>query len=634
MEIAIDPEKEPITVTGIGDMSGDVFGNGMLLSRKIKLVAAFNHMHIFIDPSPDTAVSFKERQRLFNKPRSSWEDYNSKLISKGGGVYERSAKYIKLSLASKKVLDIGDDSLTPDELIRAILKAPVDLLWNGGIGTYVKHSKESDEDVGDRINNSVRVDGKELRCKVVGEGGNLGLTQLGRIEYARNGGIINNDAIDNSAGVDCSDHEVNIKIALVQALSNGQISPRKRNNLLEKMTDEVSSLVLRDNHQQNRALTIAFHQETSLFEQQVRLIKKMEKSGLLDRQIEFLPDDEQLDEMRKNNTQFTRPELCVILLYSKLSLYEHIINSTLPDDPYFEGELLRYFPKTMTKDYGQVIRQHSLRREIIATIVTNSIINRGGITFWQGMADDTGMSPQEVARAYVISRDAFGLRKIWDDIESLNGKIESRVQTEMFIEIKDFIKRSSHWFLRNSKIPLQVAEIIDTYKDGISQMSGSYEEIISPSIKKSMNKIINNYTSRGVPDTIAKDIAKLETMSSACDIAKIVMETNAKARDVGELYFAIGAEIGLGWLRIKASHINIESHWDRLARNTIVSDLYDHQRALTKNAIKADITTIDNWKEKNKVAMNRYLSFLSDIKSSPSIDLPMLMVGLRHIKSI
>ena len=387
-EMGIDIDKETFTVAGVGDMAGDVFGNGMLLSENIQLVAAFNHMHIFIDPTPDAAKSFAERKRLFELPRSSWTDYNTKLMSKGGAIYERSAKSISLSKEAQKALGTSKSKLTPEELIRVILKSPAQLLWNGGIGTYVKSETESHDEVGDRANNAVRINASELRCNIVGEGGNLGLTQMGRIEYARNGGRINTDAIDNSAGVDCSDHEVNIKIALSQQVADGKLSMNKRDKLLMSMTDEVARLCLKDNTLQTQAITIAQQQGHHLLESHTRLMHALERKKLLDRTIEFLPSDRKLAELGSAKNGLSRPEISVLLAYSKMDTYEDMLESSLPDEEYFVSDLNRYFPIPMQKQFADIIAEHPLRREIIATVMTNSIVNRAGIHFCFDMVEN------------------------------------------------------------------------------------------------------------------------------------------------------------------------------------------------------------------------------------------------------
>lgn len=421
-EMGVDIDKTPFTTVGIGDMAGDVFGNGMLLSENIKLVAAFNHQHIFLDPTPNEKTSFAERKRMFNLPRSSWADYDATLISQGGGIFERSAKSITISKEAQVAIGVAQETFTPDALIKAILLAPVDLLWNGGIGTYVKADDETNEQVGDRANNNLRVNGRELRAKIVGEGGNLGFTQKGRIEYARNGGRINTDAIDNSAGVDCSDHEVNIKIAFSGLVSSGKLGLEKRNEILASMTDEVAELVLQDNILQTQAITIAEEKAADLLPSHTRLMHYLEKKGLLNREIEFLPSDRKLAELLEQKQGLTRPELAVLLSYSKMEIYNELLASDLPDDAYFAGELKRYFPKAMQENFAEAIEVHPLRREIIATCVTNSLVNHAGISFSFDVAESTNSSIRDVAAAYVKIRDNGKSHDLEREISKLLAK--------------------------------------------------------------------------------------------------------------------------------------------------------------------------------------------------------------------
>ncbi len=422
-ELGLNTQTDPFTVAGIGDMSGDVFGNGMLLSRKIQLVGAFDHRHIFLDPSPDPEASFKERERLFGLARSSWADYNPSLISPGGGVYPRSAKSVPVSPQVRKVLGIEASTLTPNELISAILKAPVDLLYNGGIGTYVKSSRQSNADVGDRANDAIRVNGADLRCRVVAEGGNLGFTQLGRVEYALRGGRINTDAIDNSAGVDCSDHEVNIKILLSAPVRAGRVTLAERNDLLSSMTDEVAALVLRDNYFQTQSLSVSGTLAPALLDAQERFIKHLEKAGRLNRALEHLPDDEELAERRAAKLGLTAPERAILLAYAKIALNDELVASDVPDDPWISTALERYFPEPLRARFREEIRAHALRREIIATHVTNSMVNRVGSTFVHRMQEETGARAPQVVRAYLVVREVFDFVALWRAIESLDYKV-------------------------------------------------------------------------------------------------------------------------------------------------------------------------------------------------------------------
>ncbi|HJY51632.1 MAG TPA: NAD-glutamate dehydrogenase domain-containing protein, partial [Stellaceae bacterium] len=446
-ELGRNIESSEITVIGVGDMSGDVFGNGMLMSRHLRLLAAFDHRHVFVDPEPDAERSFAERLRLFRLPRSSWADYDRALISAGGGVFERSAKSVPISPEMKRAFDIEADQLTPAELIRAMLAAPVDLLWFGGIGTYVKAASETHAEVGDRANDALRVNGDQIRAKVVGEGANLAVTQRGRIAFALAGGRIDTDAIDNSAGVDTSDHEVNIKILLDQAIASGALAAEDRQPLLAEMSGEVASLVLRDNYLQGEALSAAEARGVVSLDRQLRMIRDLERGGRLDRALEFLPDDETLAARSAQGRGLVRPELAVLLAYAKMTLYEALLASALPDAPELADQLRSYFPAAVRHRLAPQITTHPLHREIIATVVTNEIVNRARITFVHDMRARTGRSAPEVAQAYTIVRDVFELRQLWTEIEALDNKVAAQIQIEMLLEIADLVERAAAWLL-------------------------------------------------------------------------------------------------------------------------------------------------------------------------------------------
>lgn len=638
-EMGVDIARQDFTVVGIGDMSGDVFGNGMLLSEHIKLVAAFNHMHVFIDPNPDAKASFAERKRLFHLPRSTWKDYNASLISKGGGIYERSAKSISLSKEARDVLGIDKASLTPDELVRAILLAPVDLLWNGGIGTYVKAEEESHEQVGDRANNVVRVNGRELRCKVVGEGGNLGFTQKGRIEYARNGGRLNTDAIDNSAGVDCSDHEVNIKIAFSTEVAKGKLSKAQRDKQLEAMTDEVARLVLKDNILQTQALTIAEQQGVRRLESQTRLMHSLERRGLLNRAIEYLPTDKQLFELKAARKGLTRPELAVLLSYSKMVIYNEILASTLPDEPYFRADLKRYFPIPMQKQFESAITSHQLRREIIATVVTNSIVNRAGITFFSDISEDLGASARDIAAAYTLARDAFDLRGLWKDIEAAD-KVHVSIKAGMYASASDFLERVTSWLLRNLPLPLDIDKVSSEIMPGIAEIEKQKHKLHSPATKQAAEARRDELTSHEVPYVLAERIASLELMSSAFDIISVSHRTGLPIAVVGHLYFELGERLSLGWLRLCAEQISTMSHWEKMAVQAIIGDLYDEQRRLTADIIDDMCKdgqcagSVEAWVGTHAEDVRRFERFIDDMKSGDTPDIPKLMVALRHVRGL
>ncbi|MDE3059848.1 MAG: NAD-glutamate dehydrogenase [Pseudomonadota bacterium] len=638
-EMGVDIGKQDFTVCGIGDMAGDVFGNGMLLSDRIRLVAAFNHLHIFLDPNPDTKTSFEERQRLFNLPRSTWKDYDAKLISKGGGIFDRSAKSIALSKEAQAALSIDKAKLTPDELIRAILLAPSDLLWNGGIGTYVKAEDETNEQVGDRANNAVRVNGKDLRCKVVGEGGNLGFTQKGRIEYARNGGRINTDAIDNSAGVDCSDHEVNIKIAFSQDIASGKLSVAKRDKLLSAMTEEVAQLVLKDNILQTQAISVAEQQGVRLLDSQARLMQSLEKQGILDRAIEFLPTDKQLAELKTSRKSLTRPGLAVLLAYSKMALYRELLESTLPDEPYFSADLKRYFPKAMQADFEDAINRHPLKREIIATVATNSLVNRAGITFVSDIAEDLGVGARDIASAYTLARDAFGLRGLWNAIEAASA-IPAALQSELYAAVSGFLERVTVWLLRNMPLPLNIDQVSRDIVPALADIEKHKDALPTPAAAQAIADRRQKLKEQGVPEQLAEKIAGLELMSSAFDIISVTRRAKLPVDTVGKVYFQLGERLHLGWLRRNAESVVAITYWDRLGVQSIIGDLYDEQRRLTaavietlcKNPGCAD--SVAAWAEANREDLARFERFIDDLSASETFDLPKLMVALRHIRSL
>jgi glutamate dehydrogenase len=631
-------DKEEFTAAGIGDMAGDVFGNGMLLSDKLRLVAAFNHRHIFIDPNPDAAKSFTERQRLFALPRSNWSDYDAKLISKGGGIYERSAKQIKITPEARAALGTDLEMTTPDELIRIILKAPVELLWNGGIGTYVKASTESNDQVGDRANAALRINGRELRCKVVGEGGNLGFTQRGRIEYARLGGKINTDAIDNSAGVDCSDHEVNIKIALGKAVEAKRTTIPKRNTLLKKMTDDVAEHVLRDNRMQTQAISIAETQGYDQLDAAEQLIHQLEAEKFLNREVEFLPEAKQFAELRAARLGLTRPEISVLLAYAKMALSRDLKESPLLDAPYYEADLLRYFPKEMQKQYAGEIKSHRLRREIVATLITNSLVNRTGFGFAHGLMRATGLGAADIAQAYIASRDAFGLRELWGEIESLDGKVAAALQSQLFTAVNLFIEHSCRWFLAHIPQPMKLDAVMERYAEGIREISENAESMMTETLRKAYRLTVAQLEGQNIPPAIADHVAKLEILASACDIIDVAAATKLSLADAGATYFELGAQLKLGWLRRSARNITAENYWQRLAVKSLVVELYQAQRRLTQDAIqkygkkKGDAALL--WIDKNKEAMERYLGFVEELRTQPTLDYSMLIVALRQVQWI
>ncbi len=636
-EMGKDIAKETFTAIGIGDMSGDVFGNGALLSRNMRLVAAFNHRHIFIDPVPDAATSYAERERLFNLPRSGWNDYNAKLISKGGGVFERSAKSITLTAEMRNALSTDAKTATPDELIRIILKAPVELLWNGGIGTYVKAASETHEQVGDRTNNALRVDGHELRVAIVGEGGNLGFTQRGRIEYARKGGRINTDAIDNSGGVDCSDHEVNIKIALGAAVAAKRTTLKARDALLKKMTDEVAGLVLVDNRLQTQAISIAQGQGVALLEPASQLMSTLEADGFLNRAVEFLPDSKQLAELKSIKQGLSRPEIAVLLAYAKMSFFKALVESPLLDDAYFEADLLRYFPKAMQKDFAADMKSHRLRREIVATMITNSIVNRTGFSMAHSLMRASGLSAADVAQAYIATRDAFGLRTLWKEIEALDGVVSAATQSQLFVMVNHFIEHQCRWFLTHVAQPMDMNAVMTRYQPAIAEFATLAPKLMSESARKSVEQHREGLIQQAVPQALAERIAMLEAMTAACDIADIARQTKLGISPVGRVYFEVGAALKLGWLRTSAQDLTPENYWQQLAVKSLVVEFYQAQRRLCLEIIRlfgkaADAST--RWQEANASILARYETFIGDLRAQPSLDYAMLIVALRQVQAI
>jgi len=639
-EMGHDTQSEDFTVVGCGDMSGDVFGNGMLLSEHIKLVGGFNHLHIFVDPDPDPKRSFKERKRLFDLPRSGWADYDTALISKGGGIFDRSAKSIALTAEIKKLFDIEQDNVTPNELIRAMLLGQIDLLWFGGIGTYIKASSESDLDAGDRANDPLRVNGDELRCKVIGEGANLGATQLGRVEYAMAGGCANTDFIDNSAGVDCSDHEVNIKIVLGDVVQRGDMTMRRRDALLARMTDEVGELVLRDNYQQTQAITTAEARSYRLLDRQNRFMRSLERAGQLDRDIEFLPDEEEVADRLAANEGLTRPEISVLFSYAKIVAYEELLASDLPDEPLLVEDLVGYFPKPLRVKFRESIERHRLSREIIATLVTNSLIDRVGATFTQEMEDATGQPTAEIARAYLISRDAFDLRDLWARIEALDNKVDAALQTSMMQDTNRLGQRNVQWFLRNGKHPLDITRTMGEFADSIRRLRENISAIVGPEDQAAMERHAARLAREGVPGDLAEEISKLEVLASACDIVRIAATTKRRVENVGAIYFGVGSRLSIDWLKSTALAIVPENDWQKRALDAVVDDLYAHQSALTHKVLagpgKARSTDrlIENWIDSRGAASARVREVVSDLRIASSLDIPMLAVANRELRNL
>ncbi len=633
-EMNIDIQTTPFRVAGIGDMSGDVFGNGMLLSPQIRLVAAFDHRDIFIDPEPDPQVSLAERKRLFEMPRSSWQDYDRAKISKGGGVFSRAAKSIALTPEIRGLLGTSAMVVTPAELMRLILRAKVDLLWFGGIGTYVRGGEETDEQVGDRANDAIRVSAAEVGAKVIGEGANLGVTQRGRIDFALRGGRINTDAIDNSAGVNSSDVEVNIKIALGAAVRAGKISLQERNAILVAMTGEVAKAVLRNNYLQTLAISMGERRGFADLGFQSRLMHALEASGLLDRALEGLPSDIELGERRQ---PLTRPELAVLLAYAKISLYHDLIHSGVPDDPYLSRILADYFPHTMRERFAAEIETHALRREIIATMLANATINRGGSTFVVRLAEETGREAGEIAYAFAAAMGVFGLAALIAEIDSLDNKVDGEWQLSLYLLVQDIIRRQTAWFLRHGKCQEGLSTIIERYRRGLGVIAGQLEALQDEGQRDQTAAAIADFVAHGVPEEIAKRIATVAALSAAPDIISLAEKLKRPELDVGRLYFQIGCELSLEELRAASEALGHTDHFNRLAVNSTLETIAAGQRALVEKVYtlaNGALPDFHAWREQHKTAFMRAQKSLDEILGGGELTLAKLTVAVAHLREL
>ena len=639
-ELGRDVQSSDFTVVGIGDMGGDVFGNGMLLSEHIRLIGAFNHLHVFIDPDPEAASSHRERARLFALPRSSWADYDPELISEGGGVYARSAKSIDLSPRAREALGIDASSLTPNELIRAMLCAPVDLLWNGGIGTYVKASSERHAEVGDRANDSLRVDASELHCKVIGEGGNLGCTQLGRVEFAGRGGRIISDAIDNSGGVDCSDHEVNIKILLNEVVGGGDMTEKQRNHLLAEMTDEVAELVLRNNYLQTQALSVAAAQAGSLLEVHARLIRALERNGDLDPAIEFLPDSDEIEERASLGRGLTPPELSVLMAYVKITLFKSLLETGFDGDRLVDRELLHYFPQPLQERFPDQIRGHRLAREIISTVVANEVVNRAGITFVFRLGEETGANAADIARAYLVAREVFDMEWVWTRIEGLDNEASAQSQVAMLLESRRLVERATRWLLRHCPRPLDVASAVERFAPGVAALSDGLADLVAPASRAAMQCRSGELTAQGVPEALADRVAEFTDVFSSFDIIEVARATSIPVDAVAAAYFALGDELDLHWLRDQIAALPRVNRWQALARAALRDDLYSLESALARSVLEMSSSSreppawIRTWIEGNALSVSRWRQVLADLKAAGSIDFTMLSVAMGEIRGL
>ena len=631
--------EQTFTVIGIGDMSGDVFGNGMLLSRRIKLVGAFNHVHIFLDPDPDPETSFSERQRLFDLPGSSWADYDKRLISAGGGVYSRTVKTIVLSPEVKTLVRVEEDSMSPDELIRVLLMAPVDLLWNGGIGTYVKSDDEQQIKVGDKPNDNVRINSSRLACRVIGEGGNLGITQRGRIAFAKRGGWINTDWIDNSGGVSCSDREVNIKILLNARVADGSLTLKERNRLLNKMTGNVASLVLQDNYRQVRAISIAEIESKIRLGWYEVLITKLETHEGFSRTNDWLPDQAALDKRKATGSGLWRPEIAALLAHTKTALYTEILASTLPDDPYLTSMLMRYFPKPLRENYASSIDRHPLRREIIATVATNSMVNRAGMTFAYRLADETGRSVADIAKAYLLARDIFSINDLWAEIDKLDYKVSVETQALLVFEIQYLLRHAARWFLVHRQslenTAVTVAEIVPC----VVALRENIRRLLSKPERDRVNSAIREYRLAGVPRRVASLFASLRIILMAPDISSLALPRNLPFEPVTLLFFYLGANLRLFQIRAQAEKLVTKTLWQDLARVEFIQELNRLQASLTGEALgffkpgDDPAVVVEAWARNNVASLGEYRAALEKMRFTGAVELAMFPIILQKLRN-
>jgi glutamate dehydrogenase len=638
-ELGLDVQSTPFTVAGIGDMSGDVFGNGLLLSRQARLVAAFNHQHVFLDPDPDPETSFRERERLFALPRSSWDDYDRRRLSRGGGVHPRHAKSIALSPEARRLLGLEAPAATPAEVIRAILRMPVDLLWNGGIGTYVKSAAETHADAGDRANDAVRVDGRELRARVVGEGGNLGFTQRGRVEYALGGGRINTDFIDNSAGVNTSDVEVNLKILTAAEERRGALRRRERDRLLAALTGDVAALVLRNNYLQSQALSTLEAQSARRLPELQHLIRLLGRSGLLDRKVEFLPDDETLAERRQRGLGLARPELAVLLSYSKIALNQQLIDSDVPEDPYFSGELARYFPPRFARRFARAIPRHRLRREIIATATTNSLVNRMGPSFVPRAMEDTGSSAGQVARAYSVAREAFDLRSRWAEVEALDNRVPAATQYAMHAETARLLRHATYWLLRHRRDRLDVEAAVRHFAPAIAGLAAALPAALAGLDLEAWRRTHASHLEAGVPAGLAAFMASTEALGAAFDIVEVAAARRADLGLAAGVYFQAGARVGLDWLRAGIESLGVEGSWQAVARSGLRDAALQAQRGVADRVLSLPgrgpaEARIERWLARRADDLEPWRRTLADLRSAGGTDFATLSVGVDALRKL
>ncbi|MGE3830156.1 MAG: NAD-glutamate dehydrogenase domain-containing protein, partial [Parvibaculaceae bacterium] len=625
-EMDIDIQTTPFTVIGVGDMSGDVFGNGMLLSHQTRLLAAFDHRDIFFDPDPDPAKSLAERQRLFALPRSSWQDYDKALISKGGGVFPRSLKAIPLSPEMKALTGLVGQTATPQDIMHALLRAKADLLWFGGIGTYVKASSETNADAGDRANDAIRVDAAELQVKVVGEGANLGVTQKGRIEFALSGGRINTDAVDNSAGVNSSDIEVNIKIALARAEGQGRLARPDRNAFLAAMTDEVAGLVLRNNYLQSLCISIALAEGTAENSYSMQLMNRLERSGLLDRKLEALPTDQLLIERDAKGGGLTRPEVAVLMAYAKIALAAEIVDSDVPDDAYLSRDLRRYFPRAMQERFAADIDNHRLRREIIATMLSNSMINRGGPAFVAYVAGETHARPADIAAAFAVARDSFGIIDIANEIDALDARMPGMAQNRLYAGLQHLLRWTTIWFLRHEELQDGLEFLIARYRDGIAAVEAVLEKALPAADLAAMANDQTELEGLGVPAPLAQKLVRHRFLQRAPDIVKIAAESGAETGAVAAVLYGTAASLGIERLIAEGSGLRARDLLERQAINRLMSQVFETHRAIVARVV-AETGDWQSWAEQNAALLEPVSANMDAILASKPFDIARLAVA-------
>ena len=644
-EMGIDCQQEDFSVVGIGDMSGDVFGNGMLLSRQIKLIAAFDHRHVFIDPTPDPETSFAERERLFALPRSSWADYDQSLISAGGGIYPRTMKSIPITPELREAIGLGKkvEKLTPSELISACLRAPVDLLWNGGIGTYVKAATETNAQVGDKANDGLRVNGAELRARCVGEGGNLGLTQLGRIEYASTKinhtdqyGRINTDFIDNTAGVDTSDHEVNIKILLQAEIAAGRLSESDRDPLLASMTDEVGDLVLAHNIEQNLALANGVYQSYAMAGVHEDWMERLADDGHLDRDIEFLPGTEEMAQRRGDRRGLTAPELSVLMAYTKIVLEDEIIASDLPDDPYLNQRLVGYFPSALRERYAAQMPDHRLHREIVATVVVNDFVNISGTTCYHRLSAETGAGAADLIRAQIAARSIFDADELRRGIAELDHRVDAAIQTSLRLEVRTLVERATRWLVNNRRRPVDISGAVEQLADGVRQVTAALPELLADRELRAYKERLNGYSAAGVPEELASAIAALPAAYGALTVVQTARRDDHELMRVARVHFLVAQRLGLDRLLSQIIRLPRSDRWQTMARAALRDDLHTVHAQLTALVLGSgegeSEPLVEEWEKTSPMVREvvRELRLVTEGRS----DLARMSVGLRLVRSL